>query len=150
MTEIVKVKDNIIVEHSFVNRALHDDEIQVTKEFTANIGDRVDENLNVVVALVESEDTAPAPAVVIDTVQAVIEDVVEEEEPEQETIEDLDVFVLTKTDELMIQLQEIDFSSIRAIRAILSGTASEDDHKTLTALEKQAINLRKELADTEH
>ena len=51
----------------------------------------------------------------------------------------------TRTDELMIQLQEIDVLSVRAIRAILSGTDTEEDHKILKALEKQAINLRQEL-----
>ena len=45
----------------------------------------------------------------------------------------------------MLQLNTIDISSVRAIRAILSGTDTEEDHKTLEALEKQAINLRKEL-----
>ena len=45
----------------------------------------------------------------------------------------------------MIQLQEIDLASVRAIRAILSGTDTEEDHKTLEALEKQAVALRKEL-----
>lgn len=46
-------------------------------------------------------------------------------------------------------LAEIDFASVRAIRAILSGTDTEEDHKTLEALEKQAVALRKELnADT--
>lgn len=54
----------------------------------------------------------------------------------------------TKTDELMIQLQEIDFASVRSIRAILSGTDTEEDHKILEALEKQSINLRQELNDT--
>ena len=52
---------------------------------------------------------------------------------------------LTRTDELMIQLQEIDLASIRAIRAILSEDADEEDYKTLKALEKQAKLLREEL-----
>lgn len=51
----------------------------------------------------------------------------------------------TRTDEIMIQLQEIDSASIRSIRAILAGTDTEEDHKTLKALEKQAKLLREEL-----
>ena len=65
---------------------------------------------------------------------------------ETKQVEDKTLFDgFTRTDELTIQLQEIDALSVRAIRAILSGTDTEEDHKTLEALEKQAINLRKEL-----
>lgn len=45
-------------------------------------------------------------------------------------------------------LQEIDEMTIRPLRAILSGTDTEEDHKTLEALEQQALNLRKELVTT--
>lgn len=65
---------------------------------------------------------------------------------ETKQVQDKTLFTgFTRTDELMIQLQEIDLTSVRAIRAILSGTDTEEDHKILEALEKQSINLRQEL-----
>lgn len=51
----------------------------------------------------------------------------------------------TRAEEIQGVLTEIDFASIRSIKAILSGTDTEEDHKTLKALEKRAVNLRKEL-----
>lgn len=51
----------------------------------------------------------------------------------------------TRAEEIQGVHTEIDFASIRAIRAILSGTDTEEDYKTLKALEKRAVNLRKEL-----
>ena len=87
--------------------------------------------------------------------EPVIEPVIEQESvistdtdivEETKQVKDKTLFTgFTRTDELMIQLQEIDLASVRAVRAILSGTDTEEDHKTLEALEKQSINLRQEL-----
>ena len=56
----------------------------------------------------------------------------------------MDISVKLSND-AMRALQEIDFASIRAIRAILSEDAGEEDYETLKALEKQAKLLREEL-----
>lgn len=139
MTEIIKVKDNIITEHSWVNRELHDDEIQV-HGFNGNVGDNTslyDENWNVI----PTEPEAPEEPTTDEDGKTEYIPPAPEPKLEQEQEQ------CTRTDELMSMLYEIDLSSVRAIRAILSGTASEDDHKILDALEKQAINLRKELID---
>ena len=133
MTEIIKVKDDIIIEHSFVNRELRDGEIEVN-EFNGNVGDNVnlyDENWNIIPVVETTSETETAD---------IDKDIETQVEPELTYYPPY-----TRTDELMLQLDTIDLSSVRAIRAILSGTDTEDDHKTLKALEKQAINLRKEL-----
>ena len=155
MTEIIKIKDNIIIEHSFVNRELRDGEIEV-KDFNGNVGDDTslyDENWNIIpetkaitetVAAAEAAAAAAAAAAAQEA-EASEECVKDEKQEEQQTFPS---YSFTKTDELTIQLQEIDRTSIRSIRAILSGTDTEEDHKTLKALEKQAINLRKELNTT--
>lgn len=73
-------------------------------------------------------------------------DIVEETKQAEKQATDKTLLTdFTIAEELTIQLQEIDFTSVRAIRAILSGTDTEEDHKILEELEKQAINLRKEL-----
>lgn len=82
------------------------------------------------------------PVIEQETVISTDTDIVEETKQEKDKTLFTD---FTRTDELTIQLQKIDLISVRAIRAILSGTDTEEDHKTLEALEKQAINLRKEL-----
>lgn len=141
MTEIIKVKDNIITEHSFVNRELSYGEIAV-KDFNGNVGDNIslyDENWNII-PVAESTTTTETETADIDKEE-------EESQVESELKEpELSYYPpYTRTDELMLQLDSIDISSVRAIRAILSGTDTEEDHKTLKALEKQAINLRQEL-----
>ena len=149
MIEIIKVKDDIIVEHSFVNREnskLRDGEIEV-KDFNGNVGDNVslyDENWNII----------PVVDTNVDTVETVVDTNVEEEvkvesEP-AETAEPASVQYNNNNNNnnittMLHELQEIDFMSVRAIRAILSGTATEEDHKILEALEKQAVDLRNDL-----
>lgn len=131
MVEIIKIKDDIIIEHSFINRELRDGEIEV-KDFNGNVGDNVnlyDKNWNIIP--VETKD-----------VKAIEE--VEEPEPEPEP----EPVSYTRTDELMTMLYKIDLASVRAIRAILSKTDTEEDHKTLEALEKQAVALRNELNES--
>ena len=142
MLEIIKVKDNIITEHSFVNRELRDGEIAV-KDFSGNVGDNVslyDERWNIIPVVVETTETTET------TETADIETQVEQVEQVKPELSYYPPY--TRADELMLQLDTIDISSVRAIRAILSGTDTEEDHKTLEALEKQAINLRKELNNT--
>lgn len=51
-----------------------------------------------------------------------------------------------KTEELKAQLDEIDRQAIRPLRAIAAGTATEEDREILTELERQAEEIRKELA----
>lgn len=95
---------------------------------------------------IESE-TEPViePVIEQESVISTDTDIVEETKQTKQA-KDKTLFTgFTRTDELTIQLQNIDMLSVRAIRAILSGTDTEEDHKTLKALEKQAINLRKEL-----
>ena len=161
MTEIIKVKDNIITEHSFVNRELSYGEIAV-KDFNGNVGDNIslyDENWNIIpvaettsttsttTSTTETETETETETADIDKeeeshVESQVESQVESELKEPE----LSYYPpYTRTDELMLQLDTIDISSVRAIRAILSGTDTEEDHKILKALEKQAINLRQEL-----
>ena len=135
MTEIIKVKDDIIIEHSFVNRELRDGEIKVN-DFNGNVGDNVnlyDENWNIIPVVETTSETETETADIDKDIETQVEPELTYYPP------------YTRTDELMLQLDTIDISSVRAIRAILSGTDTEEDHKTLKALEKQAINLRKEL-----
>lgn len=102
------------------------------------------EKYKVVEALNWEQDIESEPEPVIEQESVISTDTDTVEETKQQ--EDKTLFTgFTRTDELTIQLQEIDLTSVRAIRAILSGTDTEEDHKTLEALEKQAINLRKEL-----
>ena len=142
MTEIIKVVDNIITEHSFVNRELRDGEIEVNN-WNGNVGDSI--NPKPVKAAVKIIEEEPQEEII-------------EEEPQEEIKEEpikvvayketkSELIPLSRTDEIMILLQEIDLSSIRPIRAIISGesTESEEDYKTLKALEKQAKLLREEL-----
>lgn len=49
-------------------------------------------------------------------------------------------------EELKAQLYEIDRQAIRPLRAIAAGTATEEDREILTELERQAEEIRKELA----
>lgn len=51
-----------------------------------------------------------------------------------------------KAEELKAQLDEIDRQAIRPLRAIAAGTATEEDREILTELERQAEEIRKELA----
>ena len=148
MTEIIKIKDGIIIEHSFVNRELREGEIEV-KDFNGNVGDNVnlyDENWNIITV-----GTKAVKVVDIDEDDEEIEEVKTEVKTEaKDELKEPEPVPYTRTDELMTMLYEIDLASVRAIRAILSGTDTEEDHKTLEALEKQAVALRKELnaADT--
>lgn len=103
----------------------------------------------------EEIESEPEPAIVEPVIveekvekKITVEDTVVEDTRKAEVDTPLNVsqpVEFTRTDELMIQLQEIDLASIRAIRAILSNTDTEKDHKTLAALEKQAKNIRNEL-----
>ncbi|MBD5103797.1 MAG: hypothetical protein HDT47_02915 [Ruminococcaceae bacterium] len=52
-----------------------------------------------------------------------------------------------KTGELKAQLDEIDRLAIRPLRAIAAGTATDEDRETLAELEKQAEEIRMELAE---
>lgn len=108
------------------------------------------EKYKVVEALNWEQETESEPEPVIEVIEqesVISTDTDTVEETKQQ--EDKTLFTgFTRTDELTIQLQEIDLTSVRAIRAILSGTDTEEDHKTLEALEKQAINLRQELNNT--
>ena len=138
MTEIIKIKDDIIIEHSFVNRELRDGEIEV-KDFNGNVGDNVnlyDKNWNIIPVETKAIEE-------VEEVKAEVRaDVKKEPEPEPEPVP------YTRTDEIMLLFDKIDLASVRAIRAILSGTDTEEDHKTLEALEKQAVALRKELNES--
>lgn len=51
-----------------------------------------------------------------------------------------------RTEELKAQLDEIDRQAIRPLRAIAAGTAAEEDREILAELERQAEEIRKELA----
>lgn len=52
-----------------------------------------------------------------------------------------------KIEELKAQLDEIDRQAIRPLRAIAAGTATDEDRETLAELEKQAEDIRAELAE---
>ena len=52
-----------------------------------------------------------------------------------------------KTAELMERLDEIDRLAIRPLRAIAAGTATDEDREILAELERQAEEIRKELAE---
>lgn len=52
-----------------------------------------------------------------------------------------------KTAELKAQLDEIDRQAIRPLRAIAAGTATEEDREILAELERQAEEIRAELAE---
>ena len=138
MTEVIHIENGYITQHLILSGDLRDGDIAV-KDWKGNVGDSID--------LYNEDWTKKEPAIEQDEV---IDEVIDEDVEKEETT-DLPEQVLstfppyTKTDEYMIQLYEIDRESIRSIRAILSGTDTEEDHKTLKALEKQAINLRKEL-----
>jgi hypothetical protein len=62
--------------------------------------------------------------------------------PPQPTPEDI---AAIRKAEIYARLDEIDRVSIRPLRAIAEGTATEDDHALLAALEVEAVKLRKEL-----
>ena len=138
MTEVIHIENGYITQHLILSGELRDGDIAV-KDWKGNVGDSID--------LYNEDWTKKEPAIEQDEV--IVEDVVEDVEKEEtadlpeQTLSSFPPY--TKTDERMIQLYEIDRESIRSIRAILSGTDTEEDHKTLKALEKQAINLRKEL-----
>lgn len=51
-----------------------------------------------------------------------------------------------REEELKAQLDEIDRQAIRPLRAIAAGKATEEDREILTELERQAEEIRKELA----
>lgn len=51
-----------------------------------------------------------------------------------------------RAEELKAQLDEIDWQAIRPLRAIAAGTATDEDREILTELERQAEEIRKELA----
>lgn len=52
-----------------------------------------------------------------------------------------------KEEELKAQLDEIDKLAIRPLRATAAGTATDEDRETLAELEKQAEEIRAELAE---
>lgn len=45
------------------------------------------------------------------------------------------------------QLADIDYQSVRSLRAIAAGTATEEDRSVLNSLEEQAQSLRQQLAE---
>lgn len=127
---------------------LLDDENNVVKHICAD-DNFESEKYKVVEALNWEQETESEPEPVIEQESVKKLDTATDTVEETKQVEDKTLFdSFTRTDELTIQLQEIDLLSIRAIRAILSRTDTEEDHKTLEALEKQAINLRKELNNT--
>ena len=52
-----------------------------------------------------------------------------------------------KSNDLKAMLEDIDTKSARAIRAILSNTATKEDKDYLAQLEMRAISLRQQLKD---
>lgn len=50
-----------------------------------------------------------------------------------------------KIESLMLELERIDFRTIRPQRSILAGTGTDDDKKILEELENEAIRIRKEI-----
>lgn len=50
---------------------------------------------------------------------------------------------------LKVELNELDAKSARSMRAILAGTATDEDKKYLAELEKQAEDLRQQIKDLE-
>ena len=52
-----------------------------------------------------------------------------------------------KIEELKKKLEEVDSKSSRSMRAILAGTATEDDRNFLAQLETQAEDLRQQIQD---
>ena len=52
--------------------------------------------------------------------------------------------------ELKLQLQQLDEKSSRSMRAILAGTATEDDRSFLTTIETQAEELRHRIQELEN
>ena len=141
MTEVIHIDNGYITQHLILSGKLRDGDIAV-KDWKGNVGDSID---------LYNEDWTKKETLIEDMNK--VDEKVDEKVEQQETA-DLSEQVLTsfpphtKTDERMIQLYEIDRESIRSIRAILSGTDTEEDHKTLEALEKLAINLRQELNNT--
>jgi hypothetical protein len=162
MTEVIHIENGYITQHLILSGEPREGDI-VVENWKGNVGDsadfynkdwtkKSDEQLveeHLIEQDIEIKDESEQD-IILDTKaieQQVIADTAEQK-AETATIKTLPEQVLspyTRTDELMIQLQEIDLASVRSIRAILSRTDTEEDHKTLKALEQQAMNLRKEL-----
>ena len=139
MTEVIHIDNGYITQHLILSGELRDGDIAV-KDWKGNVGDSID---------LYNEDWTKKETLIEDMKVDEKVEIVEQEETADLSEQVLTSFPpYTRTDERMIQLYEIDRESIRSIRAILSGTDTEEDHKTLEALEKQAINLRKELNNT--
>ena len=60
-----------------------------------------------------------------------------------------DLVAVTRASEILAALAVIDASSARPLRAILVGSATEEDRARLTELDEQAAALRAELATLE-
>lgn len=156
MTEIIHIENGYITQHLILSGELRDGDIAV-KDWKGNVGDSID---------LYNKDWTKKTVIEKEIVNIEQEQVTansdkeqqqQQQQQEEEQVADVDIKtelkalpeqvlpLYTRTDELMIQLQEIDLASVRAIRAILSGTDTQEDHKTLEALEKRAVNLRKEL-----
>ena len=134
--------DNNVVKHICADDNFTSEKYKVVEELNWE-QDEQDIESETEPAIIEQESVISTNVVTnVDTNVVTDVDIVEE----TKQAKDKTLFTsFTRTDKLTIQLQEIDVSSVRAIRAILSGTDTEEDHKILKALEKQAIDLRKEL-----
>jgi hypothetical protein len=56
------------------------------------------------------------------------------------------VYTVDRRSEILAELAQIDRDSIRAMRAIIDGTATEFDRTRLAALDARAVELREELS----
>lgn len=161
MTEVIHIENRYITQHLILSGEPREGDV-VVKDWKGNVGDSIDFynkdwTKKSVEQLLEEHLIEPVVEEKVEQEKEIeCEEIIEEQQEQEMSDVKSDVKTkservfndYTRTDELMIQLSELDFTSIRSIRAILSGTDTEEDHKTLEALEKQAINLRKELNTT--
>lgn len=62
-------------------------------------------------------------------------------------LDDIPLTPEQKKANLISQLNQIDFQSVRSLRAITNGTAVQDDHDKLASLESQAQGIRSQLSN---
>lgn len=137
MKEALIIKNDIIVQHGIYpdKFSLKDYEIVYVNNWEGQTGDNVssyDENWKKI----------------IDTTSAI--EIPEEVQTEEASEDNQEETPLSETEirksEIMNRLNEIDYLSVRPIRAILSNSATDFDKEKLESLEKEADDLRKELA----
>lgn len=137
MKEALIIKNDIIVQHGIYpdKFSLEDYEIVYVSNWKGQTGDSVsdyDEDWN---------------RIVVNTPKIEIpEEVQTEEACEDNQEETLLSEIEIRKSEIMNRLNEIDYLSVRPIRAILSNSATDFDKEKLESLEKEADELRKELA----